>query len=1751
MKGWNKVKRAIATLLSLCMVFGSASQLSYALADDGTPAQTEAESEIATHEDADPADDASDAGDTGEKHSAALLAQSDIEKEAEEEANRTSEGDPEAETPEKTIPADIAGVVVQLGAALPLQKDVQITAQLTGPGTDRTLNATLPAAGSTDAPATTGELRFDSLANGTYTLWVSAPGFARYKQEIKVQDLVYTVQLYTDFLAHVTYDGTGARPGVLRAGDVTDDSAITEADVTALVDALGSNDAACDLDGSGTVDLVDLQMLAANYEDDRDGSAVPATRLPEALAAAATAAGTQVLGGNAEDLLTGATTVQLGTEKDEIISEDNPVEVDFDFAGSAQGAVDMRGLVLQSPAGSDNAVAGGTVLVERENGDSLTIPLGTAVLARALSAQIQPDGTIVVDFGGQIAVKKITIKITATAQSTKLADITKVEFLNDMESRIPAPQLDIPQDLSAEAGSKTFTLRWAPAVNVTGYEVEIACNGKTEIMRTAAPSLIVTRFDGQKLVNKTEYTVRVRSINGEWRSPYSESITVVPKADKLPEAPDALQLTGDTLSIRAGWKAMQDTDTYNLYYRKQGDAAFAKITGIGSNAYTLTGLSGATRYEVYVTGVNELGEGPASLTAVAATVSVTPVNMPDYRLLNTAADGAYTTHITGATHLAGYMKDSPLDSGSTAWGVLDGDFGSWYGLDDWDDGAQYPDNGGIRVKFDARQNIGMVSLAQIEERGYYGNVRLYASDESGREYEVSGVTISKRSDGASRSYYLIKIAGGVTTDYLRVCVGYSYNNSPVSIAELRFHTYDSLEDDILALYADDLHVTLAPGVEEETIAALQTRLDTPDQASGEYHPDREALQRELDNARGLLETGLSDAVQVHAGITAAKDNHLGFTGLNAWQPLGVSAYAGEELVLYVGGNGGQTGSAAPLQLIATQFNAESGTVCGRPIALTYGRNEISVPDLVSFDAEHGGALYVQYTGSNADARLSVRVSGGAKIPVLDLYGITDEGERLARVNEYVTELESYVASLPELHAALHAGSGVTAIDHEYNAEECILNTTDILLDQMMISVPPQQLLAGLSGDTSAKAAALLDSMNAMDQMMTLFYQHKGLTNLAGAGDRNRLPAQHLNIRYQRMFAGAFMYAAGNHIGIGWGSVPGLAQGSAVKLDENGRYESGSFFGWGIGHEIGHNINQGAYAIAEVTNNYFAQLSQSSEGVRFGYDAIYRRVTSGVMGHSDDVFTDLAMYWQLHLAFDTGYEYQIYDNYTDLLNNRLFARIDTYARTPAAAPHPEGVALTLGGDVDQNFMRLACAAAQRDLRDFFLRWGLEADAATAAYAAQFPAETRAVYYVNDGARDYALTHDAGATIAGQDVGLTGSSAVVSEQTPNQVELSLTSTVDAEALLGYEITRITYADGHPNAEVVGFTTTDHYTDTVTTLNNRTVTYEITAVDKFLNHSESVTLPTVKISHDGSYDKSLWTVATNMVSEQDSHLDAGEHDPCEPTPVAAIDQVIDNDNGTTYVGRAESGQAVVTLNFHKVLGVTAFKYTVTEGTPIESYEIQISSDGKQWNTVAAGSFDGQEVSTVFFRNENNDPWVCTYDASQLRLVVNAPAGTDIAISELDVLGPTGDNVELTAGGIGYLTAAFPYADGQNIPEGSLVFTGSYKGNPAYNVVLLFDENGDIVGGVDDEGSLIGQQIVLAPDPENGELGEVSEGYWVYWIEPDTLAGLDLPETVRAELYRVDNATTNEGQRLTADTLPVTLPGELPGITLGGAGA
>ena len=141
-----------------------------------------------------------------------------------------------------------------------------------------------------------------------------------------------------------------------------------------------------------------------------------------------------------------------------------------------------------------------------------------------------------------------------------------------------------------------------------------------------------------------------------------------------------------------------------------------------------------------------------------------------------------------------------------------------------------------------------------------------------------------------------------------------------------------------------------------------------------------------------------------------------------------------------------------------------------------------------------------------------------------------------------------------------------------------------------------------------------------------------------------------------MFGTAFMYAGGNHIGIEWGSIPIVGSARPVVRDENGKHISGQYFGWGIAHEIGHDINQAVYAIAEITNNYFSVLAQAkdaNDSVRFKYEDVYEKVTSNTLGKSNDVFTQLGMYWQLHLAYDRGYNYKTYDTYQEQFDNLFF------------------------------------------------------------------------------------------------------------------------------------------------------------------------------------------------------------------------------------------------------------------------------------------------------------------------------------------------------------------------------------------------------------------------------------------------------------------------------------------------------------------
>lgn len=1630
-------------------------------------------------------------------------------------------------------------VNVSITSALAMTGSVDFNAELSGSSRTITLDGD------------SGEACFTDLAEGEYTLRVTADGFADYVQTVNVGSQAANVKLMTGFAEGIDYQ-RGAHPGTLLIGDVNNDGKVDDKDRQQLTDAVDSGGGLADLNGDGAVDLVDLEYLARGYNVTENTQAVSETVIPSTVIKPSAGEETRVEG-VLEDLFFGSGSVKLFVEDGEI-SDNSPVSLEFEITDDAASQAD--GIVIS--VSEDNPVAKAEVDIDYVDGngaEATQVALVENGVHHLLDdgdviVMVDRRGNIRINLGSQIAVKKVTFKIFGMTKDSTLAEISSVEFVNGMENKITEPDTDIPEGLSAEVGDKRFVLNWEPCVNVTGYEVEISLGGHTELYRVTGSSLSVSAFGGKELVNGTTYTARVQSVNGAWRSGWSGITDVTPRASKKPLKPDGLTAVGGYKSINASWKKTKDADWYNLYYKKVGDSEYTKISDITVTSYTISDLEDKTEYTLYVTALNEHGESAPSLSAVAETTDVNPPEMPKFNLINTGDKGEKGAHIIKATHYYGEMIDSTLDEeANSAWGTVDHDAVSYYYRETWDDGGfNNIGDRGLYYEFDEAYDMRRIALYESvcgSPEFFYTRVNYW--DEDGNMTALGRLPVSKKLDGEGRKYFQIDLPSKITAKRIQIALANYSASGRINVAEVYFYRYDTTADDIMALYADDLHLVLRDDVTQTDIDALRTRINTPDPVCGELNPDRELLERELKNAEDILNCkNLNAPVYIHNSITT-NDVNRGFGGLNAWQPIGVTAAAGDTVTVYVGHNTKKTGENTNLQLVASQYHAESGALARVVGTLKVGSNVIDIPKIWSIDKESGGALYIQYTGSNENDRYAVRVNGGVKVPILDLYGVSDKTEKLARTEAYMTELADYAARLESFHAEYHAVSSNRNVNrYDFEAQNCILGASDILLDNMLLSLPAAQILVGAgSGSAAERAARAVTSLDAMEEMLNLFYQHKGL-NKNASEVINRFPKGHLNIRYQRMFGSAFMYAAGNHIGIEWGSCSGMLSSGSVELDENGRYISGSYFGWGVAHEIGHCINQGCYAVPEITNNYFAQLAQAKDantGMRFTYKNIYDKVTSRTLGSSSNLATQLGMYWQLHAAYDEEYNYKTFDDRAEQLESLFYARVDSYARTPADAPAPDGIALTLSGGADQCLMRLACAAAEKDVLEFFERWGKLPDSATVQYASQFPKEKRAVYYADDDSRVYRMNNPYGGYLGTDgDVSAVGSgtSAVPANGSAYQINFTLESAnIPEDEVLGFEIVRCTTSEGRVRREAVGFTTENTFTDCAAGLNNRVVTYEIVVVDKYLYRSAPLALEPIKITDDGSLDKRNWVASASGIAAALGTVTGSDSDPCDSKPEDPVILAIDGNSGTVYTGTATAG-AEILFELNRQETVSGFKYV--SGSAV-SYKLMVRENGA-WREAASGMLDGSK--TVWFENADRK-YVSTYKTDAVKLVINSAA--EISIAEFDLLGVTGDNVDFRRAGdgtaaVGILTDDYEFAEGEVISAGSLIFTGSYKGSPAYNVVMLFDQDGNVVGSVSEDGSLNASQIILADDPGSGLIQNVSDGTWIYWTDPSALGGVT---KVRAELYRVNNALTNEGERIVSDTFFIDIPDDISDITLG----
>ncbi len=1533
-------------------------------------------------------------------------------------------------------------------------------------------------------------LTFQNLPKGNYTLELSGDGYKTYTiPNINIDHYSKRVSLSNE-------------KGLFEVGDINQDQLVDNQDLEEYKNILLENleyNSKYDLNRDNKLDISDLAIIARVINMDSKTIEMKDTSV---ILDQEDVTLSGEIDGTLEDLFNDYSSVQIKPlDQNQEISEENPAQIALEM----KEPVEMEEIRLD--VSSDNIPEEMCVVLTDNDGNIITTKDGkecfvpTKLDIKNENSPTHPftdketENTITIDLEGQIAVKKVTIKITKTS-SKNLAEIAKVEFLNNVYEEVPETIVTAPIITNIEAASEKATITYRSTdSNITGYEIIIKKYENDQVVETNTYQTNYTTYEIEELENYGNYTVQVVAVNEEWRSKESEEKSFMPKPNRLPPAVDMVTVTPRGTGFDISYKKMDDTLSYNIYYREVGQENFTKISDIKTNSYQLRNLKEETEYEIYVTGNNDLGEGSKSETAIGKTIAMKLPDSSNYKLINRPTEiGKLTDHILGVTYSSNKYEASDI-------AIVDNDYFTYWQSDSWDVGGYNNLNAGPTITLDQEYTIDHVEIVPSDESAsiFYSKINYWTKD--GERKQVKG-NVSRLTAPNGQIYYRITFEK-VTTSKIQINVANYLANGNTVMREVKIFEYDSLIDDVGELFSDDLRVELKNTTTEEKIKELENRANTIEEISGEYHPNREIILKDLEYARELLnDKNLHDEIiTVDQEITNARNSHLGFAmEISDLQPLGIVAKAGEDIVVYVGA----TGNVLP-QLVFTQYNAEASAWQQTVTNLKKGQNIITVPKIGSMATERGGSVYVRYPNKNPSGEIKVRVSGGTKIPVLDVSGITNETEKKNVISNYIDELANYVDQLPSKYET-------------YNAYNAILNSTEIVTDEGLFSVAADQVLKGIITDKKTKEEQIervYQSVTAFDEMVNMFYRHKGLEKNA-EDPKDERPAARINIRYMRMFDGAFMYAGGKHIGIGYGSIAGLLQGIPAT-DENGNITTYGYFGWGISHEIGHQINQRNLAIAEVTNNIYSLLAQTADDKETArieelYEKIYAKVTSNTSGKASNVFITLAMYWQLHLAYDNN------KTFTD--TDSIYAKINHLSRTTE-----------LKGTVDDMIIMLASEAAQKDLTEFFEHWGLVPSSEAKEYASQYEKETRKIWYLNDDARRYRLN-------SGKEMSKDTKVEVQFTETDSQNKkftIKMNVNKDEDTILGYEIKR--------NNVVIGFTTENTFTDNIGSLNNRALVYEVTAYDKYLNATDTYQLEEVKVAHDGSINKSFFSIDSNF-KETDEIFDY--EDPYMNYDELSVNKIIDNDkttyfDGTEKIDSNNKDNPYIIISLNNKLDISGIKYQAAlknqkllENT-ITKYNVYVSTDKETWILAKTGTFNlsaDKDTEIIYFDKEGttggNQLW--TYnDISYVK--IEAVGNNGISGAEIDIIAPPGDNVDLDD--IGVLSEDYSYIDSNGetkvIAKGNVIVKGTYRGNPAFNAMLLVD-------AIDSDKVYEGDNFLFAKLNDDATLYEISSGTWFYVLtkeQYDAMKGT----SIRAELYRVNDAITNEGQRLTSTSLKVDL--------------
>ena len=518
------------------------------------------------------------------------------------------------------------------------------------------------------------------------------------------------------------------------------------------------------------------------------------------------------------------------------------------------------------------------------------------------------------------------------------------------------------------------------------------------------------------------------------------------------------------------------------------------------------------------------------------------------------------------------------------------------------------------------------------------------------------------------------------------------------------------------------------------------------------------------------------------------------------------------------------------------------------------------------------------------------------------------------------------------------------------------------------------------------------------------------------------------------------------------------------------------------------------------------------------------------GASNNVFVQLGMYWQLHLAYDDGTQpLKFYSDFSKAWT------AGTY--TQGAGTYDEKVALTASG------------VAKKDLTEFFTRWGMTLSKSVKDQLAAYEKEERAVWYLSDQSRRDRL---AGAKPA---EGQVTAKASKKDGSKNEIVVEIDSSgITTGTIQGYEIAR--------NGKSIAFVmakageTTASFTDTIGSGNHRTYAYTVTAYDTLGNKTGTAAQAgEVRIAYDTVVDRSLYTISR-------------AEDGTGPVTITL--------NTETAVSGLKLPDGTAPASGAFTVAIT----TAEQGDPAKTY------------TALAGNFQDNEAVddkssfVAYFKvpeadmTDANEKRIWTYDAKTVT-ITGLPDGMDL--EKVQLISYAGDDVSFLDGAaMGLLAEDYKYGETAEevIKAGTLVIVGNFRGDPVYNTVLVegeftgtaMSEDGDVTQAQAVTRPIDGSAYLFATVPAFGDMCNISDGLFLFVPNVQREAELQdaeaiekdgshcavtnlLPSRIRVDLYRTDDPNSTESRRLTAQSLWINCPGgaeeDLPKVVLQQGGA